>query len=569
MTRHAPGQVDARHTAAPVGARRAPRREGARLLAAALLVLLAALDAARGADLPTFTPEQMGGTLRRNFSAEPQTLNPLTAKDVYGQMVNEHVFEGLIERDFDTLEWKGGLARAWEVSPDGKVITFHLDPRAKFSDGKPVTADDVVFTYRTIVNPEIDCRAYASYFEDCERCEKVDDRTVRFVWKKVYFKSLETSNIAVLPKHVYEFTDPRKFNDINDQLVGTGPYTFQEWKTGQHIVLVRNAAYWRQPCAFDRITFRFILEEQAEVQALLGDELDDLAVSPEWWVKLKSRPDVTERFQMLRYTAPGTGYRYIAWNNARPLFADKRVRRAMTHLVWREKFLQYMRYGIGTVTSGPFWIKSRQCDPDIRPWPYDRQEALRLLKEAGWEDRNGDGWLENADGQRFEFEFSAVAGNQEVRDEARVMGEELRRVGIDMHVRAYEWSVFVTKLDNRDYDSIMLGWAGGGVEEDPFQIWHSSQRADRGSNHVGFVNPEADRLMEEARATLDEKKRNGLFHRFHRILHEDQPYTFMWQGETLRLLAPRLKGVQVHALGLDWREWWMGRDEAKREEAAS
>jgi len=557
-----------RHTArAGPGTRAAASLQAAIL--GGVLVVLGLAAAASAAEPPRFTPEQMGGTLRRNLSAEPQTLNPLTAKDVYAGIVNDYLFEALLDRDFDTLEWRGLLADRFEVSPDGKIITFHLDPRAKFSDGTPVTADDVLFTYQTIINPEIDCRAYASYFEDCQTCEKIDERTVRFVWKKAYFKSLETSNLGVLPRHVYQFSDPKQFNDLSDKLVGTGPYTFQEWKTGQQIVLVRNPAYWRPPPAFDRVTFRFILEEQAEVQSLLAGDLDDLAVSPEWWVKLKARPDVTAKYQMLRYSAPGGGYRYIAWNNARPLFADKRLRRAMTQLVWRQQLLKYMQYDIGTVISGPFWVKGRQYDQAVPLWPHDRAAARRLLKEAGWEDLNGDGWLENTEGKRFEFEFSVPAGNQVIRDMVRVMGEEFRRAGIDMHVRAYEWSVFVTKLDNRDYDSIMLGWAGGGVEEDPFQIWHSSQRADRGSNHVGFVNPEADRLMEEARATLDEKKRNDLFHRFHRILHEDQPYTFMWQGETLRLLAPRIKGVQVHALGLDWREWWMGRDEAKRGEAAS
>jgi peptide/nickel transport system substrate-binding protein len=531
-------------------------------------VVLGLAAAASAAEPPPFTPKQMGGTLRRNLSAEPQTLNPLTAKDVYAGIVNDYVFEALLERDFDTLEWRGLLADRFEVSPDGRIITFHLDPRAKFSDGTPVTADDVLFTYQTIVNPEIDCRAYASYFEDCETCEKVDERTVRFIWKKAYFKSLETSNLGVLPRQVYQFSDPKQFNDLSDKLVGTGPYTFQEWKTGQQIVLVRNPAYWRPPPAFDRITFRFILEEQAEVQSLLAGDLDDLAVSPEWWVKLKARPDVTAKYQMLRYSAPGGGYRYIAWNNARPPFTDKRVRRAMTQLVWREQLLRYMQYDIGTVIGGPFWVKSRQYDQAVALWPYDRAAARRLLKEAGWEDRNGDGWLENPQGKRFEFEFSVPGGNQVIRDMVRVMGEEFRRAGIDMHVRAYEWSVFVVKLGNRDYDAIMLGWGGGGVEEDPFQIWHSSQIAGRGSNHVGFRNAEADRLIEEGRATLDETKRNELYHRFHRIVHEEQPYTFMWQGESLRLVSPRVKGVQVHALGLDWREWWIGRDEARREEAA-
>jgi peptide/nickel transport system substrate-binding protein len=149
------------------------------------------------------------------------------------------------------------------------------------------------------------------------------------------------------------------------------------------------------------------------------------------------------------------------------------------------------------------------------------------------------------------------------RDLVRILREEFRRMGIDMSIRMVEWSVFVTRLDNRDYDAIMLGWTGS-VESDPYQIWHSSQIADRGSNHVGFRSAEADRLIEEARITLDPVRRNDLYHRFQRILHEEQPYTFLWAGESLRLVSPRIRGVRLHTLGLDWREWWAGPDQPAR-----
>jgi peptide/nickel transport system substrate-binding protein len=514
------------------------------------------------ADLPKFTADQMGGTLRGNLNGEPQTLNPLTRQDLYADIVDDHIFESLLDRDPDTLEMKPLLADRWEVSPDGLVITFHIDPRARFSDGKPVTADDVVFTYQTIVNPKIDCRSLASYFEDCKGCEKIDDHTVRFVWTKPYFKSLEFSAIMVLPKHVYQFTDPNKFNEINDLLVGTGPYKFKkgDWKTGQHVMLERNENYWREPCAFDRIVYRFILEEQASVQALLGGELDSLPVSPEWWHRLNGVPGIDARFQMFRYSTPMTGYSYIGWNNARPPFNDPRVRRAMTHLVWREQILKHMMYDVGSVATGPFWPESPQSDPTIRPLPFDRDEARRLLREAGWEDRNGDGWLENAEGKRFEFEFSSAASAQLTRDMVRVIGEEFRRMGIDMHVRLYEWSVFTVKLDNHDFDAVMLAWGGGGVESDPYQIWDSKEITSRGSNYIGFRNAEADRLIETARMTLDEAKRNALYHQFARLLHEEQPYTFMFARQSLRMVSKRVKGVKVHKLGLDWREWWMGKD---------
>jgi peptide/nickel transport system substrate-binding protein len=135
-------------------------------------------------------------------------------------------------------------------------------------------------------------------------------------------------------------------------------------------------------------------------------------------------------------------------------------------------------------------------------------------------------------------------------------------MGIDMHVRLYEWSIFTVKLDNRDFDVVMLAWGGGGVEEDPYQIFHSSQIANRGSNFISFRSAETDRLIETARMTLDAPKRNALFHRFHRLLHREQPYTFMFDRESLRLVSKRVRGTQVHKMGMFPMEWWIGREGA-------
>lgn len=225
--------------------------------------------------------QPLGNVLRGNMNAEPQTLNPICYKDVYAEIINLYIFETLIERDHDTLGWKGLLAERWEVSPDGLTFTFHIKPQARFSDGVPLTADNVVFTFGLIKNKEIDCSNVRPYYEDCERCEKVDDHTVRFVWKKPYFKSLESSGtMFILPKHIYTFKSAKEFNDINDYLIGSGRYKFVRWKTGQGIELERNEDYWGERPAIDRIEYRFILEDQASVQAFLGGELDFLAVSP-------------------------------------------------------------------------------------------------------------------------------------------------------------------------------------------------------------------------------------------------------------------------------------------------
>ncbi len=536
------------------------RRAVLPFVAFAVCVVSAGPGAAEDDNVPAFTPDQMGGTLRRLLSGEPQTLNPIVQKDAYQGIVTGYVFEGLITRDPDTLEWKPELADRWEVSEDGKTITFHIDSRARFSDGRPVTADDVVFTIETIMNPDIDAANLRSYYEDMERCEKTGDRSVRFTWKKTYFKSFEVSGgfAPIIPRHFYEFNEPKAFNDINDRLLGTGPYKFQKWTTGQQIVLVRNENYWKRPHAFDRVTFRMISEPQAYVQAFLAGELDYISVRPEWWVRLKKDPRAGRDFQMLRYQPPA-GYRYIGWNNSRPPFNDKRVRLAMTHLIWREQLVKYLLYDIARVTTGPFWTGSKQYDQTVEPWRFDRAEALRLLAEAGWKDRDNDGWLENSDGGRLEFELSMPSGLPAYRDMARILREEFRRVGIDMNVRFYEWSVYVTKLDNRDFDAVTLAWTGT-VEGDPNQIWHSAQIEGRGHNFIGFRNAEADRLIERARATLDQDKRNVLYHQFHRLLHDEQPYTFLWTSDALAMVSGRLRNVKVRRLGLYPYEWWIPKE---------
>ena len=555
---------------------------GPRWLVAGLIAVLAGVAAAD--TIPHFKPAQMGGTLRRILTAEPQNLNPITGKDLYERLVNEYIYERLIVRHPDTLELEGQLAERWEVSPDGRVVTFYLRPEARFSDGRPVTADDVVFTYKTVTDSKIDCRSLASYFKDCRKCEKLDARTVRYTWREPYFKTLEVSGSfnPILPKHIFEkhvradpeSDDPKHFNKLVQGFIGSGPYTFVKWTTGQEIVLERNTNYWGKPRAFDGIVFRIITDTAASVQAFLAGELDDLPVTPDWWDKLKDHDERGKAFRIYRYATPSNGYSYMAWNNVKyrsltnpdgtekriaephPIFGDKRVRRAMTHLIDRTRLLKHLYYDVGQVATGTFWPKSPQHDPGIEPWPYDRAEAMRLLKEAGWEDRDGDGWLEDPSGNRFSFEWTFPTGSGDTRL-PRLLKEAFRRAGIEVRTRFIEWSVFVLKLDRREFDAISLAWGGGGVESDPYQIWHSDAIADQGHNFITFRNGEADRLIMTARAELDPAKRNDLYHRFHRLLHEQQPYTFFVARESLRLVSTRVENVNVRPLGIETQEWWI------------
>jgi peptide/nickel transport system substrate-binding protein len=503
-----------------------------------------------------------GDWLVYGLGAEPANLNPVIYKDFYGGMVLGRIFEGLMEYDSDTLEFKPVLAQSYQVSEDGLSTTFRLKPDIHFSDGVPITADDVVFSYQTIINPGVDAANIANYYMNFKDVIKIDSRTVKFVMKEPYFKSFEMAAFtSILPKHVYQFKDPSEFNKHRTNPVGSGPYVFEKWDVGREISLRRNENYWGQRPKIDKVVFRIITNDVAAVQALRSHTIDFLEPKPGQYDALSRDKQFQEEFTCLNYYSPGAGYRYIGWNMNNSMFDDKRVRLAMTYLFDRQSILTQIFKGLGQVISGPFYTAGPQNDPNIKPWPFDPQKAKTLLEQAGWKDTNGDGILDK-NGVSLKFRIMIVSGVQYQEQVAKLFKDEAAKVGIDVMLDPYEWSVFIERLNNREFDAMMGAWSGA-VEEDPYQIWHSSQAAGRGSNHVAFKNPQADKLIEEARRTLDPAKRNVLYHEFARILHNEQPYTFLFTRPELRFIDKRFHNVKVHKLGIDEREWYVPKNEQR------
>jgi len=521
----------------------------------------------------TYDPSRRGDWLIYHFGSEPRTLNAITSKDAYASIVQSFLLSSMIDRNPDTLEWYGRMAESAQISDDKLTITFKLRPALVWSDGKPITADDVVFSFQTMMDPKVDARQAANYYKDVEKVTAVDERTVQFKFRQPYFMSFEVAGtLTIIPRHVYAYKDAEEFNrrrfdgkestdGFKDVVVSSGPYVFESWTPGREIVLKRNDRYFGQPGYFEKVCFRIVADETASMQMLKARELDRMSLPAEQFLIAQKDAAIAEAYKLLKYSSPGSGYSYIAWNNKHPVFKDRRVRMAMTHLVPRERILKLVYKDLAQIVTGPFWpggsaeIKvALQYDKTIQPWPFHPAKALALLAEAGWRDTNGDGTLDK-DGTAFKFQLLIPSGRQSTIDMASVVKEEMGKVGIGMEVMQLEWSVFTDRLDKRSYDAISLGWTGG-IEGDPYQIWHSSQIADQGSNHVQFSNPEVDRLLEQARVELDVTKRNELYHRFHRILHEEQPYTFLMHPLALIAVHGRFEGVQVHILGLDVEDWW-------------
>ncbi|MDT8395794.1 MAG: peptide-binding protein [bacterium] len=521
------------------------------LLAGLLLALFLAIPTGAWAAGDAAAPET-GDWLIRHLSAEPATLNPVTATDVYEGSVNGYIYESLLERDNRTLDLVPLLAETFEISPDRLSYLFTLRDGVTWQNGQPLTSGDVTYTFDRIVDPGVDSPHLKSYFKDLVKVEALDGRTVRFTFSKPYFKSLEMiGGQSIIPKHLFSKGD---FNThpTGRAPLGTGPYRFVKWDTGKEIVLEKNDAYWGEKPNLGRIVFKIITDDNAALNVLKSGEMDLMALNPIQWVRQTETRKFKRMFDKHKYYLPG--YRYIGWNSRRPFFEDRMVRRALTMLVDREAILENLLFGFGNIVTGSFFYEGPDYDKTIEPWPYDPKAAAALLDEAGWVDTDDDG-VRDKDGVPFRFEFSIVSGVQFHEQLSTVLKEEFSKVGIEMTIRPLEWALFTQVLDDRTYDAVTLGWSLP-VEADPYQVWHSSQ-VESGSNHVGFSNREADRIIEEARVTFDKEARVKLYRRFHRILHEEQPYTFLFVGESLVAIDRRFENVNIYPLGIDTTEWWV------------
>lgn len=492
-------------------------------------------------------------TLLYHLYSEPDTLNRLTSTDAYANTINNYLFDSLITRDNETLEWEPKIAKDWQISEDKLTYTFHLRHDVKWHDGIPLTADDVVYTFQKIMDPKVDAPHLRVYYHDIKEVKKIDDYTVQFTYAKPYFLALGfVGGIPIIPKHIFD--QPGDFNQhpAGRKPVGNGPYEFVEWKTGKHIILKRNEDYWDKKHFPDikKILFKVIPDDTVSLQALKKGELDLASLRPIQWFRQTNSEKFNEHFVKHQYYTPG--YRFIGWNLRKPQFQDKRVRKALTHLVNRQEVLDKLEYGLGKITTGPFWVFGEEYDTSIKPLSFDPEAAKKLLDEAGWIDRDSDG-IREKDGQKLEFTFLLPAGVDLYTRLATIMKKDFGEAGISMDIRTMEWATFVGHLNSRQFDAVALAWSFD-FDQDPYQVWHSSQ-AEQGSNFVGFKNKEVDQIIEWAREIFDKDKRNQLYRKFHKIIHEEQPYTFLYTGPALVVRNKRFKNVKVYKGGLDILEW--------------
>jgi peptide/nickel transport system substrate-binding protein len=511
-----------------------------------------------------------GDWLVQAFGNSLKTITPLVSSDVYASNVQSFVQESLLTRDPETLEWLGAIAESWQVSEDGLRFKFKLRPNVAFSDGTPLTADDVVFTYNFIMDPRIKAPRERAYYEKIASVTAAGPLDVEFVFKEPYYNSLSLAGgMSILAKHFYEpyLEKPERFNQSKGLLFGSGPYRLanpKKWTPDKGVVeLARNPRYWGpvQP-SFNRIIWKIIENETARLTSYRNGEIDMYSAQPrEYKKRLLKDKKLMARSQNFEYLPPTSGYLYIGWNQKRKgkatRFADKRVRQAMTYLSDKQRIVDEIMLGYAEPAVGPFSPQGKQHADDLKVRTLDTEKARDLLKQAGYEDRNGDGVLEDAAGKAFRFELVYPQGSEQYTSLVLFLKDAYARVGVQLIPKATEWSVMIDLLDKKDFEAISLRWSAS-LESDLYQIFHGDQSKDNGDNFINYRNPELDKLIEKARSSVDEEKRMPLWQAAERILYEDQPYTFLTRSKSLVLVNQRMKNAQVLPTGLNHTDMPIG-----------
>lgn len=481
----------------------------------------------------------------------------------------------------DMATWKDETRKNGSNMPfymKNVILIFHLRDDVKWHDGKPLTTDDVIFTYETIMNKNTDAASLRNYFNDIEKLETPEKNTLRFKYHRPHFASLEScGSMLIMPKHKFE-TEKFKgdaegfgkyFNEheIGNAPFGCGAYKFAKWEKGKQIVLEANRDYWacnaglqyfeKEQPYLDKIIFTIINNKTAALKELQNGAIDvDFDVQPDiWFSDSTNSKEFKDKYVRAMNVTPS--YTFIGWNEDKVFFKDKLVRQAMSHAIPTQKIIDDLYKGLATIVTGPFFIDGPIYDKSLKPYDYDIAKAKSLLRKAGWLDRDGDGILDK-DGQKFEFEYlihNAIDVHQKTAD---IIKESVEKTGIKMNIRMLDISVFGKAADERKFDAIRFAWATN-VDEDPYQIFHSSQVERGGSNYIGWRNDKADEIMEKGREIFEADKRWTLFRDLHKLVYEEQPYTFLFTQKETYFYNNKLRNVKFYVSrpGYNLTEWYI------------
>jgi len=531
---------------------------------------------------------------------DPDGMNPLATSAANAEYIQNNIFCKLLKYDQSTLKLVPQLAAkrpeitALEEGPyaGGMSLTYEIHPEAMWDNGTPVTGEDVVFSYKAVKNPKTNSAQLRPYiqFIHSVKVDPKNNKKFTIYSKERYFKAEESSGqeVFILPEYHYDpegimrqftieqlstpenitelMSDPNitrfaenfnspGFNRDPEKVVGCGPYKLVEWETGQRIVLERKEDWWGDKVEGNKmleahppkLVYRVIRDWNAAITNAKDGQIDVLrTIPPNKYTTLKDDNKFSANFDLT--TPDQFAYHYIGFNSKLPQFSDKRVRRAFAHLVDRDDMIEAIFEGMAIKTNGPINPRKPYYNKNIEDLDYNIEAAQRLLKEAGWEDSDGDNILDKmVGGKKVEMKISYKynQGHMVRKSVGQILKDEAKRVGIEITLTPVDFPTLLEDADARNFDMLALAWINTPGLDDLKQIWHSEADKEGGDNRVGFGTAESDRLIDEIRITLDPDKRDDLYRQVQQIIFDEQPYIFLFVPSESIAIHNRFEGTET------------------------
>jgi len=451
-------------------------------------------------------------------------------------------------------------AKSFQALDGGTRLRFTLRDDIRWDDGVPLTARDVEFTYKLMVDPKTPT-AYAEDFMAIKEFRLLGDYEFEAVYEQPFARALITWMHGILPRHKLEGQDLTTTDQARNPL-SAGPYRLKQWDSGSTITLEARDDYFEGRPYIDQVVYRIIPDLATMFLELKSGNLDMMGLTPQQYLHQTRGAEWDANYQKFRYLA--FGYTFLGYNLKSPFFADPAVRRALAHAIDKDELIKGVLLGQGVPTIGPYKPGTWVHNDAIADYPYDPAKAKALLAEAGWSDHDGDGSLDK-DGRAFDFTILTNQGNDLRIKTATIIQERLAAIGVRVRIRTVEWAAFLKEfVDKGNFDALIMGW---NILQDPdiYDVWHSSKAMPGELNFIGYANPEADAMLEQARHTLDQPQRKKLYDRLQEILHHDQPYCFLYVSYALPIVHARVKGIEPAPSGLthNFIRWWIPADQQR------
>jgi len=470
----------------------------------------------------------MAQTLHLSTSTNPSRLNPLLAVDAGSSEIAGFIFNGLVKYDKEGKNIIGDLASSYEYKDDVTLV-FHLRHNVTWHDGEAFSSDDVVFTFDLIHSPKV-VTPYTSTFRMVKSVKALDKYTIEVVYKKPYFKALETWMMSVVPKHILEHEENIMGSSFNKAPIGTGPYRLTKLEFSKNIELTAYKDYFEHKPLIEKISFHVIADPTTRFLMLKSKQIDIGSLEPmqlERQVKKKFF-DNYKKIEQISHS-----YTYLGFNLRVKKFQDARVREALSLGINRQELVDILFLGHGQICKGPFLPGGPSFNKKVQTPVPDAKRAIALLKEAGYDKNNP-----------FEFEI-ATSNSSEVRPyAAQILQHQLAKIGVKVHLRVMEWQAFLNMVVfPRKFETVLLGWSLS-LTPDPYLVWHSDNDKPGAFNFIGYKNEKVDKLIKEAEGLVDRQKLSVVQQEIFKDIVDDNAYLFLFIPNSISVIDKRISPIE-------------------------